>query len=209
MQSCVHGQSAAVRRACGEQRDEATGVIRSAFGPATDRQPSAGLDGSGAAIAGPVHPHVSWESAAMRRVAPDRGLAGCGGRLRVGRWEPRNPTNGRQDKSADCGRAYVVGCAGLFGHLRQRAAGSFGNFGSNSNAPTAIHPRPSRSCCDRHACQRVCFGRGASSTATAAPTSNDFRGEAIRVRRKLGYRRDLRRPVIYEGRSTFGRGRLP
>jgi Transglycosylase SLT domain len=78
-------------------------------GPAIDRQSSAGLDGSGAAIAGPVHRHFSWKSAAMNLVALDRRLAGHGGAWRVGRWETKNSTNGRQDKSAAFGRAQMVG----------------------------------------------------------------------------------------------------
>ena len=88
-------RSAAVRRACGEQRDEATGVIRSAFGPAIDRQSSAGLDRARAAITGSVYQHFSWKSAAMRRVALDRRLAGYGGRLerwKVGAQEPDQRT---------------------------------------------------------------------------------------------------------------------
>jgi hypothetical protein len=107
-------RSAPVRRARGERPDEGFGVIRSAFGPAIDRQFSAGLDGFGAAIAGPVHRHFSWKSAAMNLVGLDRRLAGHGGPWRVGRWETRNPTNGRQDKSADLRRAHVVGWVGFF-----------------------------------------------------------------------------------------------
>ena len=118
-------RSAAVRRACREHRGEVSGVIRSAFGPAIDRQSSAGLDGSRAAIAGPVHRHVSWKSAAMKRVALDRRLAGHGGPWSVGRWEPRNPTNGRQDKSAAFGRAQVVGWVGFFDTSAIRACWRF------------------------------------------------------------------------------------
>jgi hypothetical protein len=73
----------------------------------------------------------------MNWVALDRRLAGHGGRLSVGRREPRNPTNGRQDKSAGLGRAYVVGCAGVSGHFRQRTAGAFANFARNFKAPSA------------------------------------------------------------------------
>jgi hypothetical protein len=121
-------RSAAVHRACGEQPDEVSGVIRSAFGAAIDRQSSAGLDRARAAITGSVRQHFSWNSAAMKRVAPDRRLAGHGGRLSVGRRKPRNPTNRRQDKSADRGRAYVVGCAGLFGHLLPESGWHFWQF---------------------------------------------------------------------------------
>jgi hypothetical protein len=118
-------RGAAVRCVCGEQRDEASGVIRSAFGPVIDRQSSAGLDGSGAAIAGPVHRHLLWKSAAMNLVALDRRRAGHGGPLRVGRWETRNPTNGRQDKSADGRRAQVVGWVGFFDTSAIRACWRF------------------------------------------------------------------------------------
>jgi hypothetical protein len=45
----------------------------------------------------------------------DRRLAGYGEPWCVARWEPTNPTNGRQDKSAAFGRAQVVGWVGLFG----------------------------------------------------------------------------------------------
>jgi hypothetical protein len=45
----------------------------------------------------------------MNRVGLNRGLAGCGGRLGVGGWEHRNPTNGRQGKRPAFGTAYMVG----------------------------------------------------------------------------------------------------
>jgi hypothetical protein len=45
----------------------------------------------------------------MKRVALDRRLVGHGGPWNVGRWEPRNPTNGRQGKSSAFGKAYMVG----------------------------------------------------------------------------------------------------
>ena len=64
----------------------------------------------------------------MKRVALDRTLAGYGGPGSVGRGEARNPTKGRQDKSADSGRAYVVGCAGLFGHLLPESGWHFWQF---------------------------------------------------------------------------------
>jgi hypothetical protein len=43
---------------------------------------------------------------------------------------------------------------------RQRAAGSFGNFASNFNAPTAIHHRPSPRRRDRRACQGAAVRTG-------------------------------------------------
>jgi hypothetical protein len=118
-------RSAAVRCVCREHHGEVSGVIQFAFRPALDRQQSRRLDRARAAIAGSVHQHVSWKSAAMRRVALDRRLAGRGGRLRVGRWEPRNPANGRQDKSAAFGRAQVVGWVGFFDTSAIRACWHF------------------------------------------------------------------------------------
>ena len=74
----------------------------------------------------------------MNLVGLDRGLAGCGGCWGVGWWESRNPTNGRQDKSADLGRAHMAGWIGVFGHFHQKAAGAFGNFAGNFKAASAI-----------------------------------------------------------------------
>jgi hypothetical protein len=61
----------------------------------------------------------------MNLIAIDRGLAGHGGRWGVGGWETRNPTNGRQDKSAAFGRAQVVGWVGFFGTSAIRACWRF------------------------------------------------------------------------------------
>ena len=102
-------RSATVRRASGGQPDVLSGVARFAFGPAIDRQLSAGLGRARAAIAGPVHQHVSWKSAAMSSVGLDRRLAARSARLSIRGWKPRNPTNGRQGKSPAFGRAYMVG----------------------------------------------------------------------------------------------------
>jgi hypothetical protein len=74
----------------------------------------------------------------MSEIGFDRNLAGFRARLSVGQGVQGNTTNGRQDKSTDLGRAHVVGSAGFFGHFRQRAAGAFGYFASNFNAPSAI-----------------------------------------------------------------------
>ncbi len=43
-------------------------------------------------------------------------LAGFGAPLSVGEVMQRNPTNGRQGKSAASGRAQVVGWVGIFGY---------------------------------------------------------------------------------------------
>lgn len=53
--------------------------------------------------------------------------AGLGG---AGRGR-KNRVHGRQDKSADQGRAHVVGCSGVFSHFRLRAAGAFRKCASN------------------------------------------------------------------------------
>ncbi len=57
----------------------------------------------------------------MSEIGLHRGLAGLGVGLSVGPGVRGNTTNGRQDKSADHGRAHVVGWVGLFGHLTKRA----------------------------------------------------------------------------------------
>jgi hypothetical protein len=57
----------------------------------------------------------------MRPIGACRGVAGCGGGLRVGDGLNWNPTNGRQDKSAASGRAHVVGWIGDFRHPEHRA----------------------------------------------------------------------------------------
>jgi hypothetical protein len=146
----------------------------------------------------------------VNRIGRDRRVAGHGGRCRVGGWEAWNPTNGRQDKNADSGRAYVFGCAGLFGHLRQRAAGTFGNFASNFNAPIAIHPKPSRRFRDRRACQGAAgSGRGASSMATAAPSVRSLSGRRNWGAKKAGLSAKPAPASSYEECSTFGRGAPP
>jgi hypothetical protein len=48
-------------------------------------------------------------------------LAGFRTRLSVGQGVQGNTTNGRQDKSADLGRAHVVGRVGFFGDWTNRA----------------------------------------------------------------------------------------
>jgi hypothetical protein len=56
----------------------------------------------------------------MTRVVLYRGVAGSSAGLRVGQGLERNTTNGRQDKSADLGRAHVVGWIGYFRHSARR-----------------------------------------------------------------------------------------
>ena len=57
----------------------------------------------------------------MSEIGLHRSLAGLGVGLRVGQGVQGNTTNGRQDKSADHGRAHVVGLVGLFRLWTNRA----------------------------------------------------------------------------------------
>jgi hypothetical protein len=57
----------------------------------------------------------------MSEIGLPRSLAGFGAFLRVGQGMQGNTTNGRQDKSADLGRAHVVGQVGFFGDWTNRA----------------------------------------------------------------------------------------
>jgi hypothetical protein len=57
----------------------------------------------------------------MSEIGLHRSLAGFGVFLSVGQGVPGNTTNGRRDKSADLGRAHVVGRAGFFGDWTNRA----------------------------------------------------------------------------------------
>ena len=54
----------------------------------------------------------------MTRVVLYRGVAGSSAGLRVGQGLERNTTNGRQDKSADLGRAHVVGFVEFLEHCQ-------------------------------------------------------------------------------------------
>jgi hypothetical protein len=54
----------------------------------------------------------------MTGIALHRGLAGFGTALGVGQGVQGNTTNGRQDKSADLGRAHVVGCVEFFQYCK-------------------------------------------------------------------------------------------
>ena len=57
----------------------------------------------------------------MSEIGLDRSLAGFRTRLSVGQGVQGNTTNGRQDKSADLGRAHVVGRVRFFGDWTNRA----------------------------------------------------------------------------------------
>jgi hypothetical protein len=74
----------------------------------------------------------------MSGVGAGRGLAGCGGGLRIGRWGHRNTTNGRQDKSADLRPAHVVGLIEVFRSLRYWRCWRFCQYLNQINANSAI-----------------------------------------------------------------------
>lgn len=77
-----------------------------------------------------------------------RSLAGCGMCLSIGGLRCRTPTIGRQDKSADCGRAHVVGGIKVFGNLSHHHAGACltkSNDFSGSSAVARIIAHGSRS----------------------------------------------------------------
>jgi hypothetical protein len=54
----------------------------------------------------------------MSDIGLHRGVAGSGTGLGVGQWVQGNTTNGRQDKSADLGRAHVVGFVEFLVHCQ-------------------------------------------------------------------------------------------
>ena len=58
----------------------------------------------------------------MSEIGLHRGLAGLGVGLNVGLEVRGNTTNRRQDKSADHGRAHVVGLVGFLGHWTNRSS---------------------------------------------------------------------------------------
>jgi hypothetical protein len=64
-----------------------------------------------------------------------RAVEGSGGRLRVAEGLPRNPTHGRQDKSADLRLAHVVGWVGFFGISAQCACWRFCRKGQRFQRP--------------------------------------------------------------------------
>ena len=61
----------------------------------------------------------------MSAIGCCRAVGGDGGRLHVEEAQVRNPTNGRQDKSADIGRAHVVGWVRFFGISAHHACWRF------------------------------------------------------------------------------------
>src|SRR5579871_5261862 len=56
-----------------------------------------------------VRVHIAADIAAMSSLARHRAVEGFGAGWKVARRQLRNPTHGQQDKSADRGRAHVVG----------------------------------------------------------------------------------------------------
>ncbi len=77
----------------------------------------------------------------MSEIGLHRSLAGLGVGLRVGQGVQGNTTNGRQDKSADHGRAHVVGLVGLFRLLINRACWRLHHKAQGIQRPERRHPR--------------------------------------------------------------------
>ncbi len=75
----------------------------------------------------------------MSRIGLHRDAASSGMRLRV--WQPveRDATIGRQDKSAACGRAYVVVWVGYFRALVGSAGWRFSRFVQPFQRPNRHH----------------------------------------------------------------------
>jgi hypothetical protein len=69
--------------------------------------------------------------------------AGYGGGRRVVERETQKPTNGRQDKSAACGPAHVVGWIEDFGHLAQQRRWRFQKM-DQAFQRSERHPRARR-----------------------------------------------------------------
>ena len=76
----------------------------------------------------------------MSEIGLHRSLAGFRARLSVGQGVQGNTANRRQDKSADLGRAHVVGWIGEFGTGAARTAGASAIFASQINALSAVAP---------------------------------------------------------------------
>ncbi|MBV8191059.1 MAG: hypothetical protein JO339_27720 [Alphaproteobacteria bacterium] len=74
----------------------------------------------------------------MNRIGLLRVLAGPGMHQRVGGLLLRSPTIGRQDKSADRGRAHVVGGIEISGDLWCRYAGACPTKSNDFNGPSAV-----------------------------------------------------------------------
>ena len=134
----------------------------------------------------------------------------CGNRTLTRKPHAYNPTNGRQDKSADLGRAHMVGWIGFFGHFHQRAAGAFGNFAGNFKAASAIPAAVSdRSLvvATRDDELRIRPGRIQHGNR-GAKRPKTFVGEVMRAAKKAGHTgQSFGGAGGRKGRSTFGRGR--
>jgi hypothetical protein len=87
----------------------------------------------------------------MSVVVAARGLAGCGGGLRVGRRGNRNTTNGRQDKSPDLRPVHLVGLIEVFGSLRYWRCWRFCRYINQINANSASRFVKSAGKCNDHA----------------------------------------------------------
>jgi hypothetical protein len=77
----------------------------------------------------------------MSEIGLHRGLAAFGVGLSVGLGVQGNTTNGRQDKSADHGRAHVVGLVGLFRLWTNRACWRLRHKAQGIQRPERRHPR--------------------------------------------------------------------
>jgi hypothetical protein len=64
----------------------------------------------------------------MSAIGGHRAVEGCGGGLRVGDSQHRNPTHGRQGKRPAFGAAYVVGRIGQFTYIIEASCWRFYRF---------------------------------------------------------------------------------
>jgi hypothetical protein len=95
-----------------------------------------------------MRPYVASEFAAMSEEVHHRSLSGRIADLRVREGVPGNSSHGWQDKSADPGRAHVVGWANVFGASANDGAGAPARNAKQINATSAVACRPPT--CTRH-----------------------------------------------------------
>ena len=74
----------------------------------------------------------------MNRIGLLRALAGCGARSSISQQLQRNPTIGRQDKSAASGRARMVGWLEFWGPSAFAPDGASARNVNDFNAATAV-----------------------------------------------------------------------
>src|SRR6266852_2242442 len=92
-----------VSHAARQQRATIAAVFQWANRPAVARHNNSGLDASFPTFKPTVRAHIAADIAAMTSLGRHHAVEGFGAGWRVARRQPRNPTNGRQDKSADRG----------------------------------------------------------------------------------------------------------